>query len=384
MEKGHPVQWWFVFKFNSKTFPGCGGGATRACLFGGEPQDYKWFSQQFVYASSETPSFQEGNGCAGDTAADPIGATFDQVYNGSFYYAIWNDQFYDDPVIKGCAKECGAPWGHSKGMLAWNEAGEGFVMQVTTPSWPAAGSKRFPRKTDGNTLGCVVDDNVEVSQHFFALKLTKDDLVKILMALRNASAVTDPANPQLVNNGGPEDVQTLVQNLGIKSHSLTYTKAELSTGAALISKPSDLHVPPWQLVSAVLGGISLRAATWWATPKIYTTTPSTEITCWDDSLGEAGPVEIATAGGWDGKDLGLTGGLGPSFNHAKVGVATAENDNHSVFGDMNQQGAVSGANCSKSQNGRGGLFYVLENKELHDSLKNLLRGGTAPTTAPRR
>src|SRR5207253_6991089 len=68
-------------------------------------------------------------------------------------------------------KECGGPWGHSKGTLAWNDAGEGFVLQVTTPSWPAAGSNKFPRKTDGNTLGCVKDDNVEVSQHFFALKL---------------------------------------------------------------------------------------------------------------------------------------------------------------------------------------------------------------------
>ena len=380
--KGHPVEWWFVFKFNSKAFPGCRGGATRACLFGGEPQGYQWFGQQFVYASSETPSLQEGNGCAGDTETDPLGATFEQVYDSSFYYVVWNDQFYDDPAIKGCTKECGAPWGHSKGMLAWNEAGEGLVMQVTTPSWPASGSKRFPRKTDGNTLGCVVDDNVEVSQHFFALKLTKDDLVKVLMALQNASVVTDPENPQVVNNGGPADVQTLVQNLGIKSHSLTYTKAELSTGAELISKPSGLHVPPWQLVSAVLGGVSLRAATWWAAPKIYTTTPSTDITCWDDFLGKPGPVEIAISGEWGGKAFGLTGGAGPNFNHAKVGVSLSGEIQYSVFGDMNQQGSSSAPKCSSSQDGRGGLFYVIINAELHDSLKNLLKGGTAPTKAP--
>jgi hypothetical protein len=152
----------------------------------------------------------------------------------------------------------------------------------------------------------------------------------------------------------------------------------------LISKPSRLNVPPWQLVSAVLGGISVRAATWWASPKIYTTTSSSDVTCWEDSLGKLGPVEIATTGNWVGKEFGLTGGAGPNFNHAKVGVAMADNDNHSVFGDMNQQGAVSGPKCSSSQNGRGGLFYVLENKELHDSLKNLLSGGTAPTTAPIR
>ena len=83
-------------------------------------------------------------------------------------------------------------------MLAWNDAGEGVVMQVSTPSWPASGSKKFPRKSDGNTLGCVKDDDVEVSQHFFSLKLTKDDTVKVLQALENASVVTDPANPQIV------------------------------------------------------------------------------------------------------------------------------------------------------------------------------------------
>jgi hypothetical protein len=55
-------------------------------------------------------------------------------------------------------------------MLAWNADGDGLIMQVTTPSWPAAGSKSSPRKTDGNTLGCVKDNNVLVSQHFFALR----------------------------------------------------------------------------------------------------------------------------------------------------------------------------------------------------------------------
>ena len=214
------------------------------------------------------------------------------------------------------------------------------------------------------------------------MRLTKDDLVKVLMALQNASVVTDPKNPQAVNNGGPADVQKLVQNLGIKSKSLTHTRAVLSSGVELISKPSRLHVPPWQMVSAVLGGVSLRAATWWAKPKIYTTTPSTDITCWNDSLGKPGPVEIATTGNWAGKEFGLTGGAGPNFNHAKVGVSTAGNGHYSVFGDMNQQGSALGQKCSSSQNGRGGLFYVIDNAELHDSLKNLLNGGAAPTKAP--
>jgi hypothetical protein len=379
LTKGHPVDWWFVFKFNSAKFPGCAGGATRTCPFGGEVQNYKAFGQQFVYASSEASSLQEGSGCAGDTTADPIGATFAEVYSASFFYVVWNDQFYDDPTIQGCSKECGAPWGHSKGMLAWDDAGDGFVLQVTTPSWPAAGSANFPRKTDGNTLGCVKDDNVQVSQHFFALRVNRDDLVKVLTALHNASVVTDAKNPQLINNGGPADVQKLVANLGVKSNNKAFIKDTLSTGVELISKSSGLNVPPWQMVSAVLGGVSLRTATWWANPKIYTTTASTTVSCWNDSLGKPGPVEIATTGQWDGIDFGLTGGLGTDFNHAKLGVSISGNKNYAVFGDMNQQGTASGQNCASSQNGRGGLFYVVDNPELSNSLKELINGGTAPT-----
>jgi Deoxyribonuclease II len=383
LAKGHAVDWWFVFKFNSKSFRACGGNATRTCPFGGSVQEYKLpFGQQFVYASSESPSLQKGSGCVGETTAEPVGATFDQVYENSSHYVIWNDQFYKDPKIQGCGDSCDAPWGHSKGMLAWNESGEGFVLQVTTPSWPAAGSKKNPRMTDGNTLGCVKDNNVLVSQHFFALRLTKDDLVKVLWALHNASVVTDPENPQLVNNGGPADVQGLVKSLGVKSDSTTYTKDLLSSGVALISKPSDLKVPPWQMVSAILGGLPLRAATWWSRNKIYTTTAATSITCWDASLRQPGPVEIATTGHWGGTNFGLTGGPNSNSNHAKIGVSKSGNSHFAIFGDMNQEGAIAGPECSVGQDKRGGLFYVVDDARLFQSVSDLIGGGTAPTGPP--
>src|SRR5438067_11076911 len=107
-----------------------------------------------------------------------------------------------------------APAGHSKGMLAWNSSGEGVAMQVSTPSWPASGSSLHPRKTDGNTLGCVEDDNVLMSQHFFAVKLSKEDVMAVLRALANASIVTDPRNVQIVNGGGPPEIQALVAGRG--------------------------------------------------------------------------------------------------------------------------------------------------------------------------
>lgn len=383
LEKNHAVDWWFVFKFNTHAYPGCGDvqPEQRMCPFGGHVQSYA-FGQQFVYASSENASLQKGSSCVGETTADPLGATFEEVYDNNYYFVIWNDQFYHDPPIHGCGDSCGAPWGHSKGMLAWDDSGEGYVLQVTTPSWPAAGSKNMPRKTDGNTLGCVDDDNVKVSQHFFSLKLTKDDLVKVLKGLKNASVVTDPSNSQIVNNGGPQDIQKLVNSLGKRSKSKKYLKDELSSGVLLISKPSGLHVPPWQMVSAILGKAPLRAATWWARPKIYTTQQSTNITCWDNSLGEPGVVQIATSGNWEGTKFSLKGGPGYDSNHAKIGVSIDDND-YTIFGDMNQQGALSKAydyatqKCSSSQNGRGGLFFVLKNAELFKSVSNLIEGDTA-------
>lgn len=376
LAKGHPVAWWVVFKLNAGTFPDCGDGS-RGCPFGGAVKTYK-DAQQYIFASSESPTLEQGSGCAGDTDTDPIGATFAQVYNGSFNYLIWNDQFYDDPVIKGCTKECGSPWGHSKGLLAWNNSGAGFVMQVSTPSWPAAGSKSHPRKTDGDTLGCIKDDDVMVSQHFFALTLNKNDVVSVLKALGNASVVTDPSNPQIVSNGGPQDIQQLVKALGVRSSSKKFLTFNLSNGVQLISKPSDLNVPPWQMVSAILGGVSLRTATWWASPEIPTTNASSIVKCWDPSLSKPGSVEIATSGTWSGTKIGLTGGASPDHNHAKIGVSLSGSKTYSIFGDMNQQGSLSGPNCASSQNGRGGLFYVVANAALSKSVKALITGDTAP------
>jgi hypothetical protein len=381
VSQGHAANWWFVFKFNTKSFPGCSGSAQRYCIFGGAAQAYAGgFGQHFAYASNDAPSLKLGSDCIGTSIADPVGATFDEVYNQSFHYVVWNDQLYDDPPIKGCTKECGSPWGHSKGMVAWDDSGQGVVLQVSTPSWPAAGSRNNPRKKDGNTLGCVSDDNVEVSQHFFSLKLSKDDVVKVLRAIGNASVVTDPKNPQIVQNGGPPDIQGLVNQLGVLSASVTVTKDVLSSGVMLISKPSRLRVPPWQMVSALLGGVSLRVASWWAVPQIDTTTNSTSIDCWDGSLSQPSAVEIASTGEFEGTTFGLTGGLGPDFNHAKVGVSTSGPAHYAIFGDMNQQGKLSGPVCASSQNGRGGLFYVVDDPDLFAGVTSLIAGqvGHAP------
>jgi hypothetical protein len=378
LQTAQPVDWWFVFKFNTKTFPGCSDGEKlQSCPFGGTVQDYPT-SQQFVFASSEQPALQKGGGCLGGSVADPVGATFDAVYKGDLFYVLWNDQFYGDPPIAGCGDGCGGPWGHSKGLLAWNESGEGLVLQVSTPSWPAAGSNQSPRTTDGNTLGCVKDDDVKVSQHFFSLKLSQEDVLQLLQALLNASVVTDPENRQIVRNGGPHGIQALVSRLGQKSAATSMTRVTLSSGVVLISKPSHLNVPPWQMVSAALGGIPLRTATWWANPKIGSSSASTAVRCWDAQLKRPGAVKIATSGHWGETVFSLEGGPSPDGNHAKIGVSMAGTHDFSIFGDMNQQGALSGKNCASSQNGRGGIFYVIDNASLANGIRDLIKGSTAP------
>ncbi|MDB5580984.1 MAG: hypothetical protein JWR80_6160 [Bradyrhizobium sp.] len=377
---GEPVDWLFVYKFNASNFETDPKVDKPVCLFPGEkPHPFTHFSQKYAYATNKAPTLVSGGGSVGTSDNDPLGATFSAIYDGNLHYVVWNDQFYGLPRIPGCGKgNCGAPWGHSKGVVAWNEAGEGVFLQVTTPDWPGAGNARHPRKGDGNTLGCIAsDNNILVGQHFFSLRLTEADLEKVLAALGNASVVTDVTNPQLVDNGGPEEVRRLVSLLGHKSPSTTVTDVVLSSGIRLIAKPSELHVPPWQLVSALLGGVDLRAATWWATPAIPSAGPG-KPGCWDariDPAATPGAVVNATHGWWNETSIGLRGGVGG--NHGKFGVATTAGVNLTIFGDENQQGSLSG-NCLSSQNRRGGLFFVIDNATLHETVTALVTDHTAP------
>jgi len=138
------------------------------------------------------------------------------------------------------------------------------------------------------------------------------------------------------------------------------------------------------MVSAQLGSLPIRVATWWEDPMIYSTLSTTPIKCWNTTLGQPGPVQIATSGTWQGKSIGLTGGEGKEFNHAKIGVSQLATQPLCIFGDMNQQGTLNGdgqgpdASCDSSQNGRGGTFYALANPALLQSLTGLLNGNSAP------
>lgn len=377
-DKNTKVNWMFAYKFNAATFPSDTTSLPHVGIFGGTKQDYKGdSSQDYVFATSASPSLVKGTGLLGATINDPLGATFGQIYNNQgYFYVVWNDQFYGNPI-----ESRNAPWGHSKGMLAWNDKGEGMVLQVSTPSWPGSGSSANPRKNDGNTLGYIDDNNIKVGQHFFSLKLTESDVKYVLQALNNASIATDLSQPSIVKNGGPKEIQDLVNTLGKTSSSTTLVEVvevTLSSGIKIISKPSHMAVPPWQMVSSRLNQLNLRVASWWEHPAINSTNGGKIPGCWVEELGTPGAVEIATTGIWNGTVIGLTGGIGGSnYSHAKIGISKDSSRPLCIFGDMNQQGSLAGK-CNSSQNGRGGLFYVLENRDLFDSLTSLLTGGSAP------
>jgi hypothetical protein len=48
---------------------------------------------------------------------------------------------------------------------------------------------------------------------------------------------------------------------------------------------------------------------------------------------------------------------------------------------MNQEGGLR-VDCADAQNPRGGLFYVVEDRELFGSITQLLTGDTAPRRPP--
>lgn len=59
----------------------------------------------------------------------------------------------------------------------------------------------------------------------------------------------------------------------------------------------------------------------------------------------------------------------------KPGAATTSGDKHYViFGDLNQQGAINPPHCERSQDGRDGMFFVVENNDPFNTVTGLLEG----------
>jgi len=57
---------------------------------------------------------------------------------------------------------------------------------------------------------------------------------------------------------------------------------------------------------------------------------------------------------------------------------------YAIFGDLNQQGSLSPLKCERSQNGRGGLFFMVERHAAVDKVTALVRGDAARAAHPSR
>jgi hypothetical protein len=113
---------------------------------------------------------------------------------------------------------------------------------------------------------------------------------------------------------------------------------------------------------------------WWINPdKILNTKSTTAMGCWDSSLNKPGAVQNASTGTWNGQSIALRGGPSASGNHAKIGVSTSSHT-YTIFGDMNQQGSIKKTNCDIKQNIRGGMFFVVDDAPLFNSVRDLLAG----------
>jgi hypothetical protein len=132
------------------------------------------------------------------------------------------------------------------------------------------------------------------------------------------------------------------------------------------------------MVSAAMGKVPLIVATWLTGPNKILDTKAARPQCWDATLGDPGPVTNAETGQWKGTTFGLAGGVSPDRNHAKIGVSTT--GNFAIFGDLNQEGALSDP-CDIPQNTRGGLFFVVQDDALSAGLRKLMDDSGSRGTA---
>ena len=136
----------------------------------------------------------------------------------------------------------------------------------------------------------------------------------------------------------------------------------------MISKPSGLDVPPWQMVSALRATLRSEPRRGGPSHGFRRQQATTAIKCWDEDIlktKKPGPVAIAKTGSWDELEINLRAPL----NHAKIGTAIADDKKYAMFGDINQQGAPR-RRVQQDQNGRGGLFFVVRTTSCSRASRN--------------
>ena len=135
----------------------------------------------------------------------------------------------------------------------------------------------------------------------------------------------------------------------------------------LISKPSNLNVPPWQMVSALLDGdvgahgdlVGLAADLLDQEARSRSAAGTGVLKSDNKKPGDGRHRQERQLGG---RTLGLIGGQRTTPRSASPRRVAKH---YAIFGDLNQQGTINPGKgkCDSSQNGRGGMFFVVKNDE---------------------
>ncbi|OQR98163.1 hypothetical protein ACHHYP_09047 [Achlya hypogyna] len=411
---GNAVDWWAIIKLPSQVTtaagkkvqshcdcptPACSSDASRAS------------GLCYLYADSKNATFRYfrdlGYGCLGQGGNDPLSQTIKQKQMAP-YWAYYNDQFYAIAAGASASRQCSGTSAfnaHAKGMVAFDAVTGGFALQSSIPNFPDPSP---PPATDAFVpLGCQDENNVQYSQHLFAMSLGPEGIERLghgLQAARVCSAnfykadAAFMASASLAAAAVPASVQSMADALTkpklarTASKTLAYTTKAGSPVTSVFKAGTDA-LPPWALAAHALQ-TDVSAATWWdgayGTPTL----------CAGDVYADAplgfclqSPLALGTDGtfAYNVENLvsatfplpsgdvswSLLGGVGAGGNHAKWGLSTpraakAGEAQLSVFADLNMEGFPCSGSCSGSQGGRGGAFHALSVPALHDSLASLV------------
>ena len=296
---------------------------------------------------------------------------------------------------------CSAPHGHAKGAMAFAKGGDGFWLQASTPQYPdpSLGTKFVP-------LGCQLDNNLKVAQHFTGVSMTAATFTKIAPALaaaqlcsagstscRNGTAGhlwshsctsehTRSADWSILDIAFTGSTKSSAPSVGIP------IVAGAATQAEIMGKAAADHVPPWYWVATHIKS-DIAVSSWldgsYGSPSIckgddyshaafgsclrssrlgLSLTPSGGAQqSVQNVLGMRDPKGRFAWGAWGELNAGFV-------SHAKFAVGTP--NKVFVAGGMNQQGFPCSSSCKGSQAGRGGLFFAIPNAQLRDSAAALM------------
>ena len=202
---------------------------------------------------------------------------------------------------------------------------------------------------------------VAFSQHFFALKLNKADVVTVLAGAAERERRHRSGKPQIVQRrpGGRSQwsrSRRAISKERRRSHQERASRGrdpDLEAVRPGMSRPGRWFRRCWAMPGE-------RSATWWMKPWIYHQMARRGSMLGRATLGpKPGPVAIAGTGAGMSRDQPHR-----PLNHAKFGTTTSADKRFSILGDLNQQGAIAPPGCDKSQNGRGGLFFVVRGQAV--------------------